>query len=422
MPTACRMLRVPEQDPNPTDRGALRLLVPDTGCVRTISWRPAVLATALAARTGQLHATAIWPSAECPEVAVDPADCDAAGWARRALEPQRRLHRHVSAATWQALRARTVMIVTGRPRALSLTERALRRRLDRPRLVFFSSGRGRGKIVHFVFERDEPGPVAVLKASADPRASEWLEREVQMLAEVRAALPTEGTVRDALPRPALLAERVDDEFIVVEAADPLGDKTFHADRDRALGWLRDFHCATGGETRAWSSDDDDAALRVVRDAWTAHRPQTCDTVCAAVSRRMRLLRGVPVGRCVIHGDFWSGNIATDGRVLRVFDWEWSRRDETPFLDYWTYELNPLRSLAVEGCFELDALFAAAEDRVRGLIEHAGLDGRFAVATLAPVVGHLVTRVRRLTGEANGWENAAGPFLAAVESTIGRSRG
>ena len=124
-------------------------------------------------------------------------------------------------------------------------------------------------------------------------------------------------------------------------------------------------------------------------------------------------------RCVVHGDFWTGNIAADGAALRVFDWEWSSVDQPPFLDHWSYELNVLRALANEAQRDLDARFAAATERVRASLGASGLDPRFAAAMLAPVAAELVSRLRLRTGEPNGWEAVARPFLASVEATISR---
>ena len=374
---------------------------------------------AVAARLGLLHVTAVWPSFEYPEIAFDPSHAWAAEWARGVLEPAREVHRYVAPATWHALRSRAALIVTGRPRAISVVERALKHPLDRPSLLFLSSNGSRGKVTYFVFEGEGTAPVGVVKVMANPRHSEWLKREASRLELLRGHLTVTAAdaVADALPPAAMLTEEIDGDFLLVEPTDPLGDKAFQVNRDRALAWLRAFHDATSQDERPWSEEDEQSALTLVADVWKLYRPEGLERAAAATAERLRRLRKAPVRRCFVHGDYWPGNIASDGRAMRVFDWEWCSGDSPPFVDHWTYELCPLRPVAAAREHDLTELLAQAAERVRHSLETSGVDGAFALATLAPVVADLVSRTRKLTGEPNGWELAAGSLLAATESII-----
>ena len=107
-----------------------------------------------------------------------------------------------------------------------------------------------------------------------------------MLASVREQIRADAgaAVLDALPAAPLLAEEIAGDFVVVERADPLGDKTFRVDRQRALAWLRDFHAATSRGSREWTQDDEDTALRSVAQAWGRYRREGQEATLTAVAR------------------------------------------------------------------------------------------------------------------------------------------
>src|SRR5918999_4215294 len=72
--------------------------------------RPLVLLGGLAARSGLLPAYALWPRADAPLIAVDLRSRPAAAWLRTTFEPDARAPALVSAATWNAVRARALVL------------------------------------------------------------------------------------------------------------------------------------------------------------------------------------------------------------------------------------------------------------------------------------------------------------------------
>jgi hypothetical protein len=128
------------------------------------------------------------------------------------------------------------------------------------------------------------------------------------------------------------------------------------------------------------------------------------------------LRGQPLPRCAVHGDFWRGNIACRAGEIRVYDWEWATLEGRPYFDLWTYELARLRHEpkgATEALHALEAAQRGVEDSLRS----RDLDPRFAGALLAPVAAELTLRVRRVRGLAPPNEEHVELLLAAVERVL-----
>jgi hypothetical protein len=399
---------------------AIRLLV-DRG--HAVTWRPGAVAAALVARAAGLRAYTLWPSAAHPRIAADLGHPASAAWLRLTFEPDapRRL---VGPATWNALR--THGLVLGPPSRL-ITEairRGAGRDISAPRLALYSPT-GHSKAACFVFEDGAEQPTLVVKAMPDPRHASRLRHETEMVETIRRRLGSSSHLAAALPLPPLFAGTAAGDYVVVQPVDPLAASTGQlAGPAPALSWLREFQDSTTTRIRAWGGVDTENALEHVRYAWCRARPASAATVIADAERLLRTLEGRPVRRCAVHGDFWRGNIAyrrsnssdRDGQ-LRIYDWEWAQPEGTPFFDLWTTELGVLRRRAEEGEPELTQAVRDALARVASELERQSLDPGFARATLAPSLGWLVFRVRRLTGVAGGGEAASLRLMAAVESLL-----
>jgi len=381
--------------------------------------RPIVVAGALLARLRLLRCFAVWPNAATPSVAFDPRNPRAGDWLRRVHEPAARRRRVTGAATWQALRARALLLPTGSSPAVEVAARALGRRLSSPDVAFLSSNGSRNKVMCFVFEGAASTPTAVVKTMADWRRADWLRREVDMLAAIRERTEQAPAVARRLPSRPLLTGTAGRDYFIVESIDRLAPRTGKADRSSSLAWLSEFHDATTENHAAWSEHDAHVAIEAVERGWRRYRRSAADAVVDEVRRRMIALLGRPVPRCGLHGDFWRGNIAGSADDLRVYDWEWAQLRCPPFFDMWTYELADLRADAVRPGACVEDELAAALPRVRGQISRAGLDEDFAEATLAPSAAILAIRIRDATATPNGWEDAAPVLFRAVETVLGR---
>ncbi|HET6449406.1 MAG TPA: hypothetical protein VFG31_09880 [Conexibacter sp.] len=382
---------------------------------RVLTARPVVLAGALLGRAGLTRSIAVWPDASAPMVAVAPADRRAALWLDRTFPWQARAPGPLDARTWQALRARSLIVAPGRPPAVTAAERALGRALDQPRVALFSPSRGRGKLACFVFERGGAEPVAVVKAMADAGEGAWLEREVRFVERLRGRLGGDP-VADALPVAPLLAGAHEDDWLVVEPLDQLAAAAARPADGLALGWLRSFQERTGVARRPWSEDDERAELDAVAAAWGALRPAALVPLRAAVREALGTVRGCELPCCAVHGDYWRGNLAVRDGELRVFDWEWGIEQGEPFTDRWGLELGELR----DGLIAEQALgpaLAAALERMRAGLAEVALDPRFARATLAPAVARLAHRRRATSGTLSGWGALALPLMRAVERLL-----
>lgn len=390
----------------------LRLVAPGG---RLVTHRAAVLAGALAGRARLGRPVAIWPSAAEPMLALSPGEAGIMRWLDGAFPWLARSQRLVGPATWHAARSRALILRPGRALALDAAEHALGRTLERPRLVLFSPSRSSGKVTCFVFERGGERPVAVVKAMAQPAEAPWLAREVDVVEHLRARLG-DTRVGASLPLAPLFAGELAGDWVVVEPFDPLASAAARPPEDVAIGWLRAFQRATAGAERAWDAADDERALTAVAGAWRALRPHAAAATLDAVADLLPGLHGAPVPRCAVHGDYWRGNLAVDGRALRVFDWEWGSERGEPFTDRWCLELGELHPSQV-GWAPPGERLEAALARTRAALEQDGLDPACALATLAPVVAVLARRHRSATGTLSGWGERALPLMRATERLV-----
>jgi hypothetical protein len=293
------------------------------------------------------------------------------------------------------------------------------RDIDGLRLALYSpTGQSLSKAACFIFEEDAEEPVLVVKAMPEPRYADRLRHETEIVEAFRRQLGALSPPAAALPLPPLFAGSAAGDYAVVQPIDALAAGTGQlGDPAAALAWLREFQDGTTIAVRAWGEADTEVALDPVRYAWRRARPASAAIVIARVERLLQALEGQPVRRCGVHGDFWRDNIAQrDGR-LRIYDWEWARREGPPFFDVWTSELGLLRRQAEEGEPDLLEPVGQALARVSAEQSRQGVDPRFALATLAPSLGSLVFRVRRAFGQPGGAETESVRLMAAVESLL-----
>jgi hypothetical protein len=398
---------------SPTGAASLRL-VARRG--RIVTARPLVLALGVLARAGALHAHALWPSATRPYLAIDPGYPPAADWFRRALErPPRRFP---DAATWNVVRARALLLGRADGLAFAAAERALGPASGRRRVALYvHAGHPISKAVCFVFDPADSEPRAVVKAMPVRRYSQRLRDEVEHLAAIRALVSQEREVAAALPPAPLFAGNVDDDYVVVEDLDRLVGATGRAERAAALDWLAAFQAASSQATAPWSERDDADTLGVIDAAWLRARPDARAMVLDRTRSLLSELRGAPVPRCAVHGDFWRGNIARTGGQLRIFDWEWASLHGAPMFDLWTYELAELRVRAAAGDDDFAAPLRDALERVAAELSRRSLPTELAPATLPAVLARLAFRIHGATGFEDRMEKPSARVMASVEDVL-----
>jgi Phosphotransferase enzyme family len=395
---------------------AIRLLVDRP---RTVAWRPGAVAGGLLARGFHVRAYPIWPSMLHPRIAADVSHPPAAAWLQRTFErdaPRRPL---VGPATWSAMRSRG--LVVGPPSALmnEAVDHATGGDIGGRKLALYSAaGQSLSKAACFVFEKGADEPALVVKAMPDARHAARLGHETEIVEAFRERLGPGSRAAEALPLAPLFAGTAAANYVVVQSVDPLAASTgLLSDPAHALQWLREFQDGTTTTIRPWDEGDTEAALDPVRYAWQRSRPASANRVVSRARRLLQALEGQPVRRCGVHGDFWRDNIAQHDGRLRVYDWEWAHPEGPPFFDLWTTELGLLRRHAEEGSPRLLESLRAALAHVSAEQGRQGIDSRFALATLAPSLAHLVFRVRRATGVPGGAETESIALLAAVEALL-----
>ena len=359
-----------------------------------------MIAAAAKARRGGCTYT-LWPDARQPMISADMGYPAAAEWLRRTMVPT--LRRLPDAATWMSLRARAALVGEEAGLAAEVGQAVVGSGTPLRVAMYSPSGQAVSKAICFLFREGEGDPTLVVKAMAEPRFSWRLRRESALLEEIRARVAHDPRVAAGLPAAPLFAGDVAAEFMLVEPVDPLGTATGGTSRERALEWLRGFHIASCSHEQAWAPEDERVALAVAREAWRLAAPGSEDAVVDRVRALLGPLRGAVMPRCAVHGDFWRGNVAARDDAIRVYDWEWAAHDGTPLFDLWTYELAELRVRARDGADGLEAGLEDAVERIRAELRDRGIDERFALAMLAPVLGGLAFRIRDRLGMPDAME-------------------
>jgi hypothetical protein len=295
--------------------------------------------------------------------------------------------------------------------------RALGRDPVAPRIAIYSPhGDPLQKATCFLFEGDADEPTVVIKAVPEASRADLLRHEVEVVERIREGLG-DSEVADALPLPPLAIEDNAD-YRIVQAVDPLAVYTGRQGDDLAIPWLRDFHAATEREVSSWGDDDREAALRAVDFAWSHAHPVERSRVVEGTARLLDELDGLRAPVCASHGDFWRGNVASDGDRLRIYDWEWADLAQRPFRDIWAHELGELRELSTTASDgDLRARCETSLEVVEAELAVRGLDRSFARATLIPNLAWLSFRFRGRTGQAGGNEAGARRIMGVVDQLL-----
>jgi len=408
-------------DSGKTTSSGLRFLGRSRTMIRS---RPAVLALSTLARLALIDGVAVWPDDSQPIMALDLRDSTSGAWAQSLLPARARVTRR-NVRLWQTLRARAFLVSRGQSSLIAAAERVLGRSLAEPRISLYSPGGCVGKVTCFIGERDRDTPTVVVKAMGRAKDGWWLKAEVDNLQLVRPLLSSE--TRESLLDPPLFAGMSDDEYLVVEAYEPLGECLSVRSptiRLRAFRWLREFQSSTTHDRTPWLESDTDRAIATVLDAWSLLSPSTAAAMTQATREAFGGLHGTPIPRCAAHGDFWSGNVGEARGRFKVFDWEWLTLNETPCFDLWSYQLCELQSQVRAGQLHglnrrLNDALAVVEEELQG----SDTDPGFALATLPAVLSELIIRVRRTLGRAGTWEQSCEHLMATVEGIVlhGRQR-
>jgi hypothetical protein len=384
---------------------------------RVLRRRPAVLAAGLAGRVGLLDAYTAWPDAETPLQMLPAGDRRICEWVRATFEPW--ADHRLDHATWNALRARSVVLPRSPGRAALAAETALGRPLDRPAIGCVSaSGHVQSKLLSFVFERDASEPAVVVKGVPEAGEGPRVVAETKLVEQIRERVAADAVVVAGLPLAPLWTGAVEGEELVVDPVDALAGATGDEDRTAALAWLASFQTAGAAESKPWGAEREMAELEeAVSFAWGAARAGSADAGVALLQRSSEPMRGEMAPTCVVHGDFWRGNIACAVGAIRVYDWEWAALSGRPFFDLWTYELGSLRHDSPETVDRVAEALSSALACVERQLAARDLDPGFARATLVPTVAELAFRVRRVRGQAPANEAAAIRLVEGVERLL-----
>jgi hypothetical protein len=381
---------------------------------RVVTSRPRIVAAAARARR-RGHVYTLWPDAHQPMLSADVGYPPAAEWLRRTMVPS--LRRFPDAAAWMSLRAGAALI----SKRDGLAARIGVERLGlppRPRVAMYSpSGQAVSKAICFLFGEGDDRPRLVVKAMAEPRFDWRLRTESAVLESIREAVRHHRYIASTLPARPRFAGEAEGEFVLAEAFDPLAAETGSGSRQAAVEWLRAFQAASTSREEPWSGRDEDAAADTTHEAWRIAEIETADAVAARVRALLLPIRGTPLPRCAVHGDFWHGNVAAQADSVRVYDWEWAAQEGTPLVDLWTYELAELRVLARAGERSLEDHLFASLQRVENELRQRELDDRFALATLAPVLGALSFRIRLRLAMPDEMERHSVSVMRAAERLL-----
>jgi len=356
------------------------------------------------AAVGGRPGVVVLPSADAPRVAFAPQHRNVGRWLLRAFMDGR-------LPRWKAQLGSAFSFCDGASdtRPLRDVERVLGQPRGGIRLGYFSSSRGRNRVLHFLFGAYDHEPCAVLVAMADPGRHEELRREYRLLAELRAEM-ARTPVKDALPRAPLAEMELQNDFWVIEAFDGLGAAAGSVSAEVARSWLRDLHDATRF-SRVFSDADVEQLEGWVRAYWpTKNR----DLIATGVRTALRELVGSTVHECCVHGDYWRGNIASGAEGFRVFDWEWARRKGLPFIDLWALEIGDLTfRRRLKRLTQIDVMQSATTVSRELMIR--GLDDRFALPSLVTSTAELAFRVRAHSGFPGVAEQRWATLFSVVEA-------
>jgi hypothetical protein len=216
------------------------------------------------------------------------------------------------------------------------------------RLTFLGQATGVGKVCYFVFVDDEKRPRYIAKAPRSPVHNADLRREVAVIDELRARLPSDLCA--TLPGPMLTTELAG-HAVVVEpvlpgrpldgigaAARPLDPATTERQLRLASDWLIAIQRAAPHRRERLADEDVQEHFLAPVEAFrrNADLTTTEERYLDGVTARARALVGQRLPLYLYHGDFRAGNILVDGDRLAVLDWQFYRPLAPPLLDWFGF--------------------------------------------------------------------------------------
>jgi hypothetical protein len=198
------------------------------------------------------------------------------------------------------------------------------------------------KVTILVFPPGEALPAYVAKVPTTDTAALSVEREAERLAEVADRVP--GPVGATIPRLVATVDHLGRPALVMTALPGQSMlAAYHSWRHTARraavardfaaagDWLAALHGAVGDTGEVSAAQMLDGVADVLGRRF-AGQPGI-DADLAGLAELRGRLAGLRTPPSVVHGDFWAGNLLTEGgRVLGVIDWEHASPVGSPVRD------------------------------------------------------------------------------------------
>jgi aminoglycoside phosphotransferase (APT) family kinase protein len=198
------------------------------------------------------------------------------------------------------------------------------------------------KVTILLFPPGAARPAYVAKVPTTDGAARSVEREAERLAEVGSRVP--GPVNTTIPELVATVEHLG-RLVLITTALPgqsmlaayhswrhtARHEAVAADFAAAGDWLAGLYAAVGGNGQASLAQLLDGVADELGRRFGSQPGADADLADLAALRDR--LAGHRTPQCVVHGDFWVGNLLADGgRVLGVIDWEHASLAGSPVRD------------------------------------------------------------------------------------------
>jgi aminoglycoside phosphotransferase (APT) family kinase protein len=198
------------------------------------------------------------------------------------------------------------------------------------------------KVSILLFPPGAARPAYVAKVPTTDAAARSVEREAERLAEVGDRVP--GPVSATIPKLVATVEHLGRPVLVMTALPGQSMlAAYHcwrhtarreavaADFAAAGAWLAGLHGAVGGNRQVSVAQMLDGVADVLGRRFGGQ--PGADGDLADLASLAGRLEGHRTPQCVVHGDFWAGNLLAErGRVLGVIDWEHACLTGSPVRD------------------------------------------------------------------------------------------
>lgn len=200
------------------------------------------------------------------------------------------------------------------------------------------TGNGPSRRIYFGFTTRKNPPFLVIHESLSSEFGQRIQREYEARAAIYPNLPQ--SLQETIPWAEIL--RGPDPILIEpylagqELPYPKDAKAFRRYLELVTTWIQAFQAATG-PTEGDLIGDAHALIESLQERLPRHRRWLSD-----LEANLEFLS--PLSPCLIHGDYWRGNLILQRGGLRVIDWEFIQRGGNPWFDI----LLNLTSLACEG--------------------------------------------------------------------------